>query len=202
MSYTLEKATIFSVDLSPTDAHMKPGMSHRSALRSGKRAVPHIRLLLCGQGRAGKTSLRRSILNEPFSEYVDSTIGVELHKAVCTIHRDDKSNKLEWRLEKNDEVQQRLLAGKLVSEEIREHAAVTSTKSPSTSHQTSLPKHNIQQRAEDTSHLQPSFASSHDDTELPSPEESSGQLSKNVCVCIVLPLSGEEKIICLADVLI
>ena len=67
------------------------------------------------------------MLGEPYSEAIDSTIGVELHKAVCTIHRDDKSNKLEWKLEESDEVQQRILTGLLVKEEIKKHAATAST---------------------------------------------------------------------------
>ena len=169
---------ILPFGLPSTGAQTKPAMSHKSALRSGKRAVPHIRLLLCGQGRAGKTSLRRSILKEPFCKDIDSTIGVELRKAVCTIHRDDKSNKLEWRLEKNDEVQQRLLAGKLVSEEIREHAAATTTKPPPNSSQTSPQDNNIQQEAKDASQFPSSAATLVDNAEPapPSPGEISGQL--------------------------
>ena len=94
--------------------------SYKRALIGGKRRVPHIRALLCGPGRAGKTSLGRSILRQRFKEISDSTIGVELQKVVCMVHRKKDARVWVWRTEKDEDEQQRLLVKKVLKEEVRE----------------------------------------------------------------------------------
>ena len=49
--------------------------------------VPYARLILCGPGRTGKSSLLRSLLGQSFQSESDSTVGVELKKVLCTIER-------------------------------------------------------------------------------------------------------------------
>ena len=87
--------------------------------------MPHIRALFCGPGRVGKTSLGRSILGQLFEKLLDSTIGVELQKIVCTVHRKKDSRVWVWRTEKDEDEQQRLLAKKVLKEEVRDQEAAS-----------------------------------------------------------------------------
>ena len=50
--------------------------------------------MFCGQGRAGKTSLKRSLLNHPIDKRSDSTLGVRLSKATC--HFTEKDGTCAW----------------------------------------------------------------------------------------------------------
>ena len=50
--------------------------------------MPYGRLIMCGPGRTGKSSLLRSLLGEKFQDGSDSTIGVELEKIFCRILKD------------------------------------------------------------------------------------------------------------------
>ena len=87
--------------------------------------MPHIRALFCGPGRVGKTSLGRSILSQLFEKLQDSTIGVELQKIVCTVHRKKDSRVWVWRTEKDEDEQQRLLAKKVLKEEVHDQEAAS-----------------------------------------------------------------------------
>ena len=87
--------------------------------------MPHIRALFCGPGRVGKTSLGRSILGQLFEKLLDSTIGVELQKIVCTVHRKKDSRVWLWRTEKDEDEQQRLLAKKVLKEEVHDQEAAS-----------------------------------------------------------------------------
>ena len=49
--------------------------------------IPYGRFIMCGPGRTGKSSLLRSLLQQPFDGRCDSTIGVELEKTFCRIVR-------------------------------------------------------------------------------------------------------------------
>ena len=83
------------------------------ALR-GSRPFPYTRAIICGQASTGKTSLQRSLLDQPFVEDPDSTVGVELNKAVCTAYR--QSDNWKFKVEKV-EGQQQLMAAKLLEDE-------------------------------------------------------------------------------------
>ena len=89
--------------------------------------MPHIRALFCGPGRVGKTSLGRSLLGQEFKKLVDSTIGVELQKIVSTVRRQKGSRILVWRALKDEDEQQRLLAKKVLKEEVRERESANHT---------------------------------------------------------------------------
>ncbi|XP_065186557.1 uncharacterized protein LOC135817322 [Sycon ciliatum] len=81
--------------------------AYQLALSEGQQIIPHARLLLCGPGRSGKSSVERSLVNEPFEKKSDSTIGVELQTAVCTIGQRD--GKFVWRKEADQKMQHLLM---------------------------------------------------------------------------------------------
>ena len=60
-------------------------------LLEAKQTIPYGRLVMCGPGRSGKSSLLRSFLKQKFRKESDSTIGVELEKAMCTIRKEGKT---------------------------------------------------------------------------------------------------------------
>ena len=111
----------FSAGLTP-----EARQAYDKALQGGKRKVPHIRALFCGPGRVGKTSLGRSLLGQEFKKLVDSTIGVELQKVVSTVRRQKGSRILVWRALKDEDEQQRLLAKKVLKEEVRDRETESS----------------------------------------------------------------------------
>ena len=59
--------------------------------------------MICGQGRAGKTSFRRSLLGQSYSSQVDSTIGVEMQTASCTVSL--RGKKCRWNPVEDEEKQ-------------------------------------------------------------------------------------------------
>ena len=69
---------VCSIGLSQNDAY-------RKAIRKGKLSVPHGRVMVCGKGRTGKTCIALSLLNKLFQKLMDSTLGVQLIKAVCSV---------------------------------------------------------------------------------------------------------------------
>ncbi|XP_065186549.1 uncharacterized protein LOC135817317 isoform X1 [Sycon ciliatum] len=81
--------------------------AYQLALSEGQQIIPHARLLLCGPGRSGKSSVERSLVDEPFEKISDSTIGVELQTAVCTIGQRD--GKFVWRKEADQKMQHLLM---------------------------------------------------------------------------------------------
>ncbi|XP_065185753.1 uncharacterized protein LOC135816483 [Sycon ciliatum] len=56
-------------------------------IKKGVQLIPYGRLIMCGPGRTGKSSFLRSLLRQAFMSKVDSTIGVELEKVICTIEK-------------------------------------------------------------------------------------------------------------------
>ena len=48
--------------------------------------------MLLGQDRAGKTSLKKSLLGLPFDPNQESTVGVEVHQSKCTLEVDEVEN--------------------------------------------------------------------------------------------------------------
>ena len=92
--------------------------AYQKALQNGKFAIPHGRLLVCGKGRTGKTCLAMSLLNLLFKEVVDSTLGVELRKAVCTVEQD--GDHYTWRIEEDEFHFFCLLTQKLIGDYIRD----------------------------------------------------------------------------------
>ncbi|XP_074620260.1 uncharacterized protein LOC141879049 isoform X6 [Acropora palmata] len=64
----------------------------QKALQTGKVKVYRGRIMLLGQDRAGKTSLKKSLLGLPFDPNQESTVGVEVDRSRCEIEVDEVVN--------------------------------------------------------------------------------------------------------------
>ena len=53
-------------------------LAYKNALKTGKVKVYRARIMLIGQGRAGKTSLKKSLLGLPFDPEEESTEGIKI----------------------------------------------------------------------------------------------------------------------------
>ena len=69
-------------------------------LKHGKKKNNRMSLLFIGQGRVGKTSLKKSLLGEASKKKEPSTIGIEFD--VVEVQENDKSNP--WRRARNDQL--------------------------------------------------------------------------------------------------
>ena len=64
----------------------------QKAMQNGKVKVYRGRIMLLGQDRAGKTSLKKSLLGMPFNPKEESTIGVEIDPSKCEVDVDQVKN--------------------------------------------------------------------------------------------------------------
>ena len=62
------------------------------AMQSGKVNVYRGRIMFLGQDRAGKTSLKKSLLGLPFDPKQESTVGVEVDPSKCEVDLDQVKN--------------------------------------------------------------------------------------------------------------
>ncbi|XP_067040005.1 uncharacterized protein [Acropora muricata] len=70
----------------------KAERAFQKALQTGKVEVYRGRIMLLGQDRAGKTSLKKSLLGLPFDPNQESTFGVEVDRSRCEIEVDEVVN--------------------------------------------------------------------------------------------------------------
>ena len=94
-------------------------LAYRNALKTGKVKVYRARIMLIGQDRAGKTSLKKSFLGLPFDPEEDSTDGIEVDPSKFEVDIDQVKN---WkRTDKKLSVSQFALdLAKMVAKEIQE----------------------------------------------------------------------------------
>ena len=65
---------------------------YQRALRDGAVNVQRARILLIGQDRAGKTSLKKSLIGLPFDPKENSTEGIEVDPSIFQVHADEVKN--------------------------------------------------------------------------------------------------------------
>ena len=94
-------------------------LAYENALKTGKVKVYRARIMLIGQDRAGKTSLKKSFLGLPFNPEEDSTDGIEVDTSKFEVDIDQVKN---WKLtDKKLSVSQFALdLAKMVAKEIQE----------------------------------------------------------------------------------
>ena len=94
-------------------------LAYENALKTGKVKVYRARIMLIGQDRAGKTSLKKSFLGLPFNPEEDSTDGIEVDPSKFEVDIDQVKN---WKLtDKKLSVSQFALdLAKMVAKEIQE----------------------------------------------------------------------------------
>ncbi|XP_022798204.1 uncharacterized protein LOC111336388 [Stylophora pistillata] len=102
---------------------LRAELAYRKALQFGKVKVYHARIMLIGQDRAGKTSLKKSLLGLPFDLEEQSTVGIEVDRSSFKVEVDQVKN---WqRTAKKEGVSQfakelaRIVAGDLKNEEAK-----------------------------------------------------------------------------------
>ena len=79
----------------------KAQLAYENALRDGFVHVNRARILLIGQDRAGKTSLKNSLMGLPFNPDEQSTDGIQVHPSTFEIDVDQVKN---WEvIEKNEQ---------------------------------------------------------------------------------------------------
>ena len=83
--------------------------------------IPYGRLILCGPGRTGKSSLLRSFLQQAYEEGCDSTTGVELEKIFCRIVR--HGGNFVWESSRDTYAQQLELTHKAVGHAIQKRSS-------------------------------------------------------------------------------
>ena len=66
--------------------------AYENALKTGKVNVYRARIMLIGQDRSGKTSLKKSFLGLPFDPDEDSTDGIEVDPSKFEVHIDQVKN--------------------------------------------------------------------------------------------------------------
>ena len=94
-------------------------LAYGNALKTGKVKVYRTRIMLIGQDRAGKTSLKKSFLGVPFDPEEDSTDGIEVDPSKFEVDIDQVKN---WkRTDKKLSVSQFAFdLAKMVAKEIQE----------------------------------------------------------------------------------
>ena len=85
----------FSFSPAPTEIDARgerAQLAYRSALRDGAVNVYRGRILLIGQDRAGKTSLKKSLIGLPFNPKEKSTEGIEVDSSIFQVDVDKAEN--------------------------------------------------------------------------------------------------------------
>ena len=67
-------------------------LAYKNALKTGKVKVYRARIMLIGQGRAGKTSLKKSLLGLPFDPEEESTEGIKIDPSKFEIDIEQAKN--------------------------------------------------------------------------------------------------------------
>ncbi len=67
-------------------------LAFQRAMRNGRVQVYRGRIMLLGQDRAGKTSLKKSLLGIPFNPEEESTVGVEVEPSKFEVDVDQVQN--------------------------------------------------------------------------------------------------------------
>ena len=86
---TFNKHLVFC---SPVPPGMRAQLGYESALKDGAVNVYRGRVLLIGQDRAGKTSLKKSLIGLPFNSKEKSTDGIEVDPSKFRLNFDEVRN--------------------------------------------------------------------------------------------------------------
>ena len=95
----------------------------QKAMESGKVKVYRGRIMLLGQDRAGKTSLKKSLLGLPFDPEEESTVGVEVDRSKCELEVDEVQNWMPSKQKKSEMSEFEEELARLVVMDLRETRA-------------------------------------------------------------------------------
>ncbi|XP_074630317.1 uncharacterized protein LOC141889063 isoform X2 [Acropora palmata] len=93
------------------------------AMKSGKVKVYRGRIMLLGQDRAGKTSLKKSLLGLPFDPKEESTVGVEVDRSKCELEVDEVQNWMPSKRKERERSEFEEELARLISMDLRETEA-------------------------------------------------------------------------------
>ena len=88
-------SVLFFFTLAPLEIEArgeKAQLAYQSALKDGAVNVYRGRVLLIGQDRAGKTSLKKSLIGRPFNSKEESTDGIEVDPSKFQLNFDEVRN--------------------------------------------------------------------------------------------------------------
>ena len=99
--------------------------AYNKALTGGKACIKRIPVMLIGQERTGKTSLKKSLKGENFNEKEESTVGIETDSLYFKVSKEIwKSGKVKEEVEFESEDQfEHIATAKVISESLREQRA-------------------------------------------------------------------------------
>ena len=81
-----------SVPVEIRDMGPEAEYAFHKAMKTGKVKVYRGRIMLLGQDRAGKASLKKSLLGLPFDPKEESTVGIEVDRSECELEVDEVEN--------------------------------------------------------------------------------------------------------------
>ena len=119
-------------------------------LSENETQVTRSRVMVCGPGRAGKSSLIDSLRNKPISKKKDSTPGVSLSKATCHITEED--GQCHWPKETDDREHQQLFLMESLGS-ASESASSVATSSENSEATRPPAQSNVQPRQGSTTHV-------------------------------------------------
>ena len=93
------------------------------AMKTGKVKIYRGRIMLLGQDRAGKTSLKKSLLGLPFDPKEKSTIGIEVDRSECELEVDEVENWIPSKRKKRELSEFEEETGKFMMRELTEYTA-------------------------------------------------------------------------------
>ena len=97
--------------------------AYQKALKNGKVKVYRGRIMLLGQDRAGKTSLKKSLLGLPFDPKEESTVGVEVDRSKCKLEVDEVQNWMPSKRKKREMSEFEEELARLIVKDLRETKA-------------------------------------------------------------------------------
>ena len=95
----------------------------QKAMKIGRVKVCRGRIMLLGQDRAGKTSLKKSLLDLPFDPKEESTVGVEVDRSKCELEVDEVQNWMPCKRKKGEMSEFEEELARLIVKDLRETKA-------------------------------------------------------------------------------
>ena len=104
----------------------------QKAIKSGKVRVYRGSIMLLGQDRAGKTSLKKSLLGLPFDPEEESAVGVEVDRSKCELEVDEVQNWMPTKRKKRERSEFEEELARLIFMDLREETKADDNDSTAT----------------------------------------------------------------------
>ncbi|XP_068754007.1 uncharacterized protein [Montipora capricornis] len=128
--------------------------AYQSAMQTGKVKVYRGRIMLLGQDRAGKTSLKKSLLGLPFDPWQESTVGVEVDPSTCEIEVDQVINWTPSERKKLEESEFEEEIARLIAKDLVQTEADKKNETAAESQFEQVQKSSLEEEVEDQENLE------------------------------------------------